>query len=520
MGKTNIDDDIIRVLGPIDLGPDINGRISYIKEKYQNYFSGINVDPYIAITGAFYALRIECSTNPEWKSQAGHSIREIMYPLVSKEAATILTVFNDLLKHNQDVAIDYAKLSNYYQWFTDLAHHCVQAKIVNSDEYNTLKRENVEAKIRDFLYVFETVLNYQQIYIHKCIDLVTAKNIPELKNDELGKTKRHISTFVNYNQDSRSYFFNKVNSKHIDWLSHEEYFKCLNPHSNVVDISAELQYLDRASKDQPDSVVSVILNTKISKSNFNPDVVSRFVRIMSSLPADQLVSLIAKLKRESWVKLLNRFNHWGFEYEDMFKTLLQAQNYQAILDLVRVVLSVKEMTDLRGGSSIYNDTFYFDNLGETGVFTALHCLPIKHQESALYLISTTLCSVVDLWDNQSEKNDKPDNPFEKNDHFMLASYIPSDIKPGEQGGGRRDDNLYDLTASLLHLFDSLVANNPDLTISEISTTNTLLHSQIARLCGDSSFTSLSSDTPSYLQKNINKPKQMAIPKLKVHSKNH
>ena len=147
----------------------------------------------------------------------------------------------------------------------------------------------------------------------------------------------------------------------------------------------------------------------------------------------------------------------------MFKTLTQAKEYQAVIDLANVVLSIKEVAHLRGGKAIYvpeDDTFYFDNLGETYVFSALHSLPIEYHESALKCVSTTLGSVVELWASQSEKIDKPDNPFDKNDHFMLASYIPCDIKPREQEDKHRDDNLYDLTASLLYLFDSLAAYNP------------------------------------------------------------
>jgi hypothetical protein len=35
------------------------------------------------VKGALYAVRPECRSNPDWKSQAANSLRDVIYPIIS-----------------------------------------------------------------------------------------------------------------------------------------------------------------------------------------------------------------------------------------------------------------------------------------------------------------------------------------------------------------------------------------------------------------------------------------------------
>lgn len=51
-----------------------------LDELYAPY--GLEVQPSNMLRGAIFASRTECRRNPDWRAQAAHSLREILYPIL------------------------------------------------------------------------------------------------------------------------------------------------------------------------------------------------------------------------------------------------------------------------------------------------------------------------------------------------------------------------------------------------------------------------------------------------------
>jgi hypothetical protein len=79
----------------------------------------------------------------------------------------------------------------------------------------------------------------------------------------------------------------------------------------------------------PGKVVDIMLEVPISIKTFNPEVVERFSWICSSLPVEQLTRIVSKIRDERWIPLMDTFNYSGSEFENMFKHLADASDYNS-----------------------------------------------------------------------------------------------------------------------------------------------------------------------------------------------
>ncbi|GAJ06524.1 unnamed protein product, partial [marine sediment metagenome] len=170
------------------------------------------------------------------------------------------------------------------------------------------KFENVVAGFEGIL--FEALR--RQIDAHKEIDRYIEKDIHDSKP---------LQELLNFNYDARRYFYSNADERWLDWLLENGFLDVFK--EKVEDQtrnsyrSPELDYLEKVATKVPDSVVNIMLTIPISPQHFNSEVVDRFLWICQSLPAEQLVRIVPKIRDEKWVVLMEKFSHWGFEYKKM-----------------------------------------------------------------------------------------------------------------------------------------------------------------------------------------------------------
>lgn len=125
-----------------------------------------------------------------------------------------------------------------------------------------------------------------------------------------------IRDLIGLNFDARQYFFTKANENWLDWLWNNGLLDVIKQKAEDPTRygyrTPELNYLVRMAEKKPKEVADIMLSVVISKDNFNPEVIDQFLRICSSLPAEQLARIVPKIRDEGWVQLMSIFNQWGF----------------------------------------------------------------------------------------------------------------------------------------------------------------------------------------------------------------
>ena len=82
------------VLPPVVPGPEISDLCNKVDIFYSNYPKQHKKQkPSDLIKGAFYAVRPECRSNPDWIGQSANSARDVLYPLFSEGMSS-----NNLIK--------------------------------------------------------------------------------------------------------------------------------------------------------------------------------------------------------------------------------------------------------------------------------------------------------------------------------------------------------------------------------------------------------------------------------------
>src|SRR3989344_3789813 len=233
-----------------------------------------------------------------------------------------------------------------------------------------------------------------QIELHKKIDEFVLKNPDDVKKEEVLE--------LIPNEDSKQYFFVKADDKWLGWLWDNGFFDVLKRKSEDPTRYGgrrfpELDYLVKSAEKSPRDVVDIMLKDEVAtrESNFNPEIVNRFLRICSSLPATELKRMINKIRKDKWVSLMGAFNDWGFEYEKMLKTLVEVNDFDSILILAEAVLSVRPRKEAEKDRGFLSDNpFYFRELSYTKVFDYLLKVDEINTERALALALDIMKKVV------------------------------------------------------------------------------------------------------------------------------
>src|SRR3989344_1028164 len=155
-----------------------------------------------------------------------------------------------------------------------------------------------------------------QIELHKKIDALLLQHPDNVKREE-------VFFLTSTNQDAHQVFFVKADERWLDWLWKNGFLDVIKQKAEDPTRhgyrTPEINYLVRVAEKAPRKVVDIMLEVPISAENFNPEVIDRFMRICSALPAKELKRIVNKIRNDGWVPLMGAFNDWGFEYEKMLK---------------------------------------------------------------------------------------------------------------------------------------------------------------------------------------------------------
>jgi len=162
------------IIPPIYLSPEQDDLCNRIDEWYKPY--GLKIRPSDMFRGAMFALREECSSNPDCIAQAAHSLREILYPFISKHIKTIPDKPMEAFKKFGS-AID----GNFYNKnifplagrLTDIAHHGIDPKQDRGFDFSSFQKDDLRKLVNEFEKNMNTALS-KQLDIHKAIDAILA----------------------------------------------------------------------------------------------------------------------------------------------------------------------------------------------------------------------------------------------------------------------------------------------------------------------------------------------------------
>lgn len=232
-------------------------------------------------------------------------------------------------------------------------------------------------------------LNMNQIELHTKIDEILKTNVETVGVE-------NVVSLININDDARQYFYSKADEKWLKWLWVNDFLKDI--YKKAEDLTQysfrmpELNYLVRITESIPDIVTEIILDVKISKDSYNPEVVDQFTSICSKLPSVYLNKIVKKIRDEKWVTLMGSYTLYGFEYADMLKRLNESRDYESLLILSEAILTVRRKDAATVKNKIYteDDIFYIHDIVETKVFSYLLDIDSKYYEQTLSLVSSVL----------------------------------------------------------------------------------------------------------------------------------
>lgn len=269
--------------------------------------------------------------------------------------------------------------------------------------------------------------------------------------------KSELRKMIGQNADARQYFYSQADERWLGWLWTNGFLDVIKQKAEDPTrygyTTPELHYLVRMAGKVPAQVVDILLEVPISKDNFNPEVVDRFLAICSELPADQLARLIEKIHRERWVSLMNAFNRWGFGYAKMFMALAKADDYANLLVLASALFELKPKEETEDPSRRWKSEkfFYIEDFSHTKVFESLVKVDDKHAEGALALVLGVMGGIVSLGSAA-----KPENVFPIEDSFHLYDVDFFDLKLGQEDDVSGRDDVHQLAAAIVLLARRLI----------------------------------------------------------------
>lgn len=283
-----------------------------------------------------------------------------------------------------------------------------------------------------------------QLELHKKIDEL-------LRKDPAETGRQAVSALILSNPDARQYFYTKADERWLDWLWENGFLDVIKQKSEDPTRygyrTPEINYLVKVSEKEPAKVVEIMLDIPISSENFNPEVVDRFLRICSGLPAPELKRIVGKIRDDKWVSLMGAFNDWGFEYEKMLKALTDADDFDSVLIIAEAILSVRTKKEAEQTSRgfLSDNPFYFKELSYTKIFEYLLKVDEKNIEKALVLVTDIMGRVVFF----GEKDHK-DEVFKVYDSYFLLDVDFFELELTEKDRLSHRDDVKNLAAVIKH----------------------------------------------------------------------
>lgn len=221
------------------------------------------------------------------------------------------------------------------------------------------------------------------------------------------------------NDDSKRFFFFKADEFWLNWLWKEGFLDGIKNEAGDPTRYAypmpELEYLTRMAEKESAGVVQIIDSVKISETNFNPEVIDRFLWIINALPVKQIKILTAKIRKEKWVYLMRNFRKSGYEFEEIVKKLVEKKESNALLELAQAILAIKSKEEIAEKSTGFgtDDPFYIHDIHASGIFEALADIKEPYIEKALQITTGIMGDIVKLAGSDEAK------VFDYEDSFAL-----------------------------------------------------------------------------------------------------
>lgn len=230
------------------------------------------------------------------------------------------------------------------------------------------------------------------------------KKIEEFFKTGVSPADVKIAQSLLANDDAKRFFFSQADDAWIDWLWKNGFLNEIkNKSKDLTRISyrlPELDYLIRMAEKNPVIVAEIMLDkeTATKEGNLNPEVVDRFLWTMTTLPAEQVKMLTAKIRDEKWVYSMRAYRKSGYEFEKIIKKLVDGKENDAILALAEAILIVKSKVEIAGKGTGFSmdDPFYVSDIHASGIFEALADIHDSHKEKALKIATEVMEEVVKL----------------------------------------------------------------------------------------------------------------------------
>lgn len=272
-----------------------------------------------------------------------------------------------------------------------------------------------------------------QIELHSNIDSLLAGGVENANADG-------VRILLSKNNDAKSYFFSTVDESWFDWLWKNGFLDIYqNQDTDGTKSSkmSELQYITRVVEKIPASINRFILSTPISEANFNSEVINRFFRILGIFPAQEIKKLLPKVLKENWVELMSGFNQSGYEYRKVVEKLRSERDFDSLLVLTRIILTLRDKGESRSGKSFSDDDlFYLKDIVDTEIFEAILDDENNKVEASLKVFTDLLIQVVSFENPEEEEVFSVSEPFYLRDVDLFTinliqenrSYSKEDLK--------------------------------------------------------------------------------------------
>ncbi len=286
------------------------------------------------------------------------------------------------------------------------------------------------------------------------------KKIDEVVKAGPSHTKREELLLLTSEEDSRNYFYSGAGEMWLSWLWENHFLDPIKEKVNDQNIPTnqlpELFYLSRISEKAPEVVAKILLDIPVS-SNSNQMVVAQFFRIISEMPAKELPPLIQKMSQENWLPVISRYGHIGFDFERMFRVLVEVSDWESVLSLSQMLLLVKEKPSNDDSSSWADNPFYCTDLEYSGVFNILCNIEDAHLEQSLALVSETMGSVVHYNADKRE----PREAFKVGDGFAFYEIDFFTLETSQKRHTSYRDDVRNLAATLKKLCQRVFEKNKE-----------------------------------------------------------
>jgi len=445
-------------LDPVKLSSEWLDFANEVNNFFDKYYPNYLFDARRVVGSIFHNLRAENIADKDRVQTIASKIRGFLYPIFSNKIAKSANVEIQILNIAQSIGTKYfskkevpnllsqiEKLRELNSKIMDLDHYCIN---VESDIFETNPRKCRCYSLKDIQNDLEIlrklfpIVKLLTLITHQVIDAIIAK----AKTGSLGKKdKESLDILLESNDfDAKNYFYAKADERWLSWLWKNGFLDVIKQKAKDSTRygyrTPELRYLVRMVEKKSVKVAEIVSSkgTATTGKKFNPEVVDQFLRISSQLPARELKKIIPKIKKENWVKLMNLFSPYGFEYTKMFETLYKAGEISSLLELAELVLVVKTKKELEektikfGGKEFpvsIDNPFYFKDFSYVEVFDYLAKInDEKYIQKAFGLVTETMAKVIKVIEFNKGKD--KDGVFSVNDNLLLLDedFFDIDLK--------------------------------------------------------------------------------------------